>query len=322
MKSKKAVLIASTIVMLVLIFVANPAVAETRDLDLAMVLWRGETQAEKGFKDNLKKMGYQVSYTIYNAGNKRNEFAKTLATINFNQFDYVYTFGTSASQLTKVLLDNRVPHIFNAVTAPVKSNIVDSMNSTGGNISGVGHNFHVKLQIKNARNVHKFTRLAYLFNPRESNSKVIRTNLMKLGKDLNFQLVSLRCAPDTPMLKDNLSKLVSKSIDVDAVYLPADSYIVSSASMIVSQLNTAKIVSIGAIREYIDHGALLGTVGDYYELGRLAATVLDTHQKGIPLQNIPVQLQGKFLFVINKTTADMLSIKIDRRMLDKAIFVK
>ncbi|MFQ5936416.1 MAG: hypothetical protein ACE5LB_08420, partial [Acidiferrobacterales bacterium] len=42
-----------------------------KELNIAMVLWRGETEAELGFKEGLQELGYSVRYTILNAGQDR-----------------------------------------------------------------------------------------------------------------------------------------------------------------------------------------------------------------------------------------------------------
>lgn len=41
--------------------------AGSKDLNIAMILWRGETKAEQGFKGGLKELGYTAR-----AGNKQN----------------------------------------------------------------------------------------------------------------------------------------------------------------------------------------------------------------------------------------------------------
>ncbi|MBE9540983.1 MAG: ABC transporter substrate-binding protein, partial [Proteobacteria bacterium] len=43
---------------------SNSAFAAGKTLKIAMLLWRGETKAEQGFKDGLKELGYSVDYTI------------------------------------------------------------------------------------------------------------------------------------------------------------------------------------------------------------------------------------------------------------------
>ncbi len=122
----------------------------------------------------------------------------------------------------------------------------------------------------------------------------------------------------------NLQKLIDKSVVVDAVYLPSDSFLISSAKLIGSQLRVAKIKSIGSIKAFIDNGALIGVVPDYYEMGRAVATIVDRHQKGEMLQDIPVH-QGyrtkEPILMINKTTSDILDFNIPVALLKKAIIV-
>jgi putative ABC transport system substrate-binding protein len=92
--------------------------------------------------------------------------------------------------------------------------------------------------------------------------------------------------------------------------------------LIGSRLKTAKIKSIGAIKRFIENGALMGVVVDYYQLGKTAAGILDRHQKGEKLQNIPIKRVEKPYLVINKTTSDILNINIPEAVLEKATIVK
>ena len=43
-----------------------------------MLLLRGETDAEQGFKDGLRELGYSVRYRTVNAGRDQSEFARSL----------------------------------------------------------------------------------------------------------------------------------------------------------------------------------------------------------------------------------------------------
>lgn len=52
--------------------------ASGKSLRIAMVLWRGETQAEQGFKDGLEELGYSVQYNIMNAGQDKKKVARIL----------------------------------------------------------------------------------------------------------------------------------------------------------------------------------------------------------------------------------------------------
>mgnify|MGYP000406136197 CR=1 FL=1 len=301
--------------------VEKKLVENNKELKIALVLWRGETKSEVSFMKKLKNLGYKIKYTVYNAQNQRYKFPDVLRMVNFKEYDYVYTFGTTASQMCKRLIDNKVPQIFNIVSAPVMANVVDSMGNSGGNISGVSNQVPLELQIQTALSVFKFTRLALFFNPREQNSMIIRSKLIHLGQKYNFEVVSLR-SPIKDMLNENLKKLSNGTIDVDAVYLPADSFIVSNAKLIGQTLRDAKIKSIGAIKEYVEKGALIGTVTDYVKLGEMAANILDKHQRGTPLNRIPVQIQKKPILVLNKTTRDLLDIDINKKIIKSAVLIK
>jgi putative ABC transport system substrate-binding protein len=135
-------------------------------------------------------------------------------------------------------------------------------------------------------------------------------------------VIDLRIPPLQKKLQENLQKLVDGSILVDAVYLPSDSFLVSNAKLIGSQLRIAKIKSIGEIMSFIENGVLMGVVIDYYELGKAVAKIVDRNQKGEKLQDIPIEKIKKTSLVINKTTSDILDIKIPEAILKKTTIVK
>ena len=47
---------------------------------------------------------------------------------------------------------------------------------------------------------------------------------MEVTRPLGIEVVDLRSAPALDMLQENLQKLRNKTMAVDAVYLPADSF--------------------------------------------------------------------------------------------------
>jgi len=312
------------LILVTLLVFSNSLLAGEKSLKIAMILWRGETRAESGFKDGLKELGYSVEYIIINAGQDIKKLGLLLSKIKpkFDEFDYIYTFGTTVSRRTRVIVNDRVPQIFNVVTDPVGAGIVQGMESSGGNISGMSDAIPISVQIKSALEVIKFNKLGIFFNPREKNSMIIRKELYNIAKDFDFEVIDLRSPPVQKMLQENLQKVIDKSILVDAVYLPSDSFLVSNAKLIGSQLRAAKIKSIGEIQSFIENGVLMGVVIDYYQLGRAAAKIVDRHQKGEKLQNIPIGKVKEPYLLINKTTSDILNIKIPEAVLKKAIIVE
>jgi putative ABC transport system substrate-binding protein len=324
---KKIFMCSMCLAFIISLALSNSAFAAGKTLRIAMLLWRGETKAEQGFKDGLKDLGYSVEYTMLNAKQDREEMRRILNSEiapKLNDLDYIYTFGTTVSKMTKISIQDRVPQLFNIVTGPVESGIVQSMQKTGGNIGGVTHRIPVSVQIAAAFNIIPFKRLGLLFNPREKNSMIQREKLYQIAKEFYFEVVDLRSPPALDTLKKNLQKLIDKSVVVDAVYLPSDSFLISKAKLIGAQLRVAKVKSIGSIKAFIDNGALIGVVPDYYEMGRAVTTIVDRHQKGEMLQDIPVY-QGyrtkEPILMINKTTSDILDFNIPEALLKKAVIV-
>ncbi len=325
---KKIFMCSMYLAFIISLTLSNSAFAAGKTLRIAMLLWRGETAAERGFKDGLKELGYPVEYTILNAGQDREELRRILNSDivpKLNDLDYIYTFGTTVSRMTKIFIRDRVPQLFDIVSGPVESGIVQSMQKTGGNIGGVTHCIPVSVQIAAAFNIIPFKRLGLLFNPREKNSMIQREKLYHIAKEFYFEVVDLRSPPALDTLKKNLQKLIDKSVVVDAVYLPSDSFLISQAKLIGAQLRVARVKSIGSIRDFIDNGALIGVVPDYYEMGRIVAIIVDRHQKGEKLHDIPVQ-QGYRIkqptLMINKTTSEILNFSIPDALKEKAIIVE
>jgi putative ABC transport system substrate-binding protein len=304
---------------------SNMLVTGSKNLKIAMFLWRGETEGEKGFKDGLKALGYSLDYTTMTAGQDRKELGRLLREElepRINDFDYIYTFGTTASQMTRDFVKDRVPQIFNIVADPVGVGIVQSMEAPGGNISGASNGIPMLLQIETALKIIQFKRLGILFNPREKNSMVERQKLQDIAEKFHFELIDLRSPPAQDMLEQNLQALVNKSVVVDAVYLPLDSYMQSNAKLIVYKLRDAKVKSIGTTKDYTENGALIGVVPDYQQLGKAVASIVDRHQKGEKLHNIPIEITKEPTLMINKTTADLLQITIPEDILKKAVLVE
>lgn len=295
---------------------AGSASAADQELRVAMLLWRGETEAEAGFKDGLEELGYQTSFEIYDAAQDLSRLGTMLRTINSNlvSYDYVYTFGTTVSRRAQVVLGTKIPQIFNIVTDPVAAGIIDSLDSPGLTIGGGSDMIGIAQQLDEVRRLLTFSKLGFFFNPREKNSLIIREELYRYARENGFEVIDFRSPPVDQLLEQNLEALSEPTAIVDAVYFAPDSYLGSEAALIGSQLRRAGIISISQIRTLIEHGVLIGVAGDYYSLGKRVAAIVDRHQRGTPFEQIPVERFRTFKLLINRTTADLLGVKFDQSL--------
>jgi len=318
--SFRLVILLAVIVALLLPMTASGA----KRLRIAMVLWRGETTAEKGFKDGLKDLGYQADYVVMNAGQDRGELGRILREElkpKLDGLDYVYVFGTTATLATRVIVQDKVPIIYNVVADPVGAGIVKSAEASGGNIAGVTNEIPLSLQLETALKVIPIRRLGVLFNPREKNAMLVRDKIQTFAAPLKIEVVDLRSPPAQDMLQENLKKLRDGTVAVDAVYLPADSFIVSNAKLLGEELRAAKVKSIAAIDTYVERGALLGTVPEYADLGKLAASIVHRHQGGQRLHDMPVLADREPVLMINGGTSRALGVTIPDAVRKRAVVV-
>jgi putative ABC transport system substrate-binding protein len=302
----------------------TPSAAQ-KDLKIAMITWRGETKSEQGFKDGLKELGYSVQYTVMDAGQDKTKLGHILREElqpKLKSFDYVYTFGTTVTKAIKQIINNQVPQIFTVVVDPVGAGIVRSMTSSGANIGGSSINIPLSLQIDSALKVTSFKTLGLLFNPREKNSNLVRDQLLNLAASRHFEIVDLRSPPAMNSLKQNLQKLKDRSIAVDAVFLPADSFCLTNSKLIGTELRAANTGSIAAVRKYVDDGALMGLVPDYYKLGKAAAAIVDKHEKGGQLADMAIFTDSEPKMLINMTTARALKVEIPENVLANATVIR
>ncbi|MBT8346854.1 MAG: ABC transporter substrate-binding protein [Desulfofustis sp.] len=299
--------------MIIFLIQAFHVSAADQELRIAMLLWRGETEAEAGFKSGLQELGYQTTFEIHDAAQDLSKLGAILRSINNNliAYDYVYTFGTTVSRRAKVVIGGKLPQIFNIVTDPVGAGIVNSLDSPGPTIGGGSDRIGITRQLDEVGRMLTFKKLGFFFNPREKNSLITRDELHRYGKEKGFEVVDFPSPPVDRVLQRNLQMLSDSPDLVDAVYLAPDSYLSSEGALIGTKLREAKIVSITQIRSLIEHGVLIGIAGDYHELGRAVASIVDRHQQGMVFEKIPVAHFTNLKLLMNKSSADLLGLELD-----------
>jgi len=293
------------IILMLIIFLIKTA--DSKIIRITMITWRGETDAERGFKEGMRRLGYTVKYTHLDAGQDKKRLQEIINKIPQTSPDIIYTFGTTVTTAVVKQFKN-IPIIFVIVTQPVRSGIVKSMKGSGTNVAGVTHGIPVKSNLKAiGKIIKKLKKLGLIFNPNEKNSIIIRDTLRLLAAKKNFILI------ESPVYrKDDIKMAAYKIIKakVDIVYLPSDSLVVSNAAEVVEYFNQHKIPTLGTLEAYVTkNNALIGLIIRYYEVGRLAAIICDKILKGENPGDIPIK-RPKVRYVVNLRTAKRIGVKI------------
>ncbi|MDR3517591.1 MAG: ABC transporter substrate binding protein [Azospirillaceae bacterium] len=149
-------------------FMACPAVAQ--DKKVLLVLWKGETNAEKAFKEKLAGLGQNVVFETINAEEDRTKLAMAIRPltddINARKFSAIYTYGTVGTQVAKTVITNDTPIVFNIVFDPVQAGLMKTMQEPGGSITGVTNGVTIPAQFDKFKTVAPIKNLVIVFDPR------------------------------------------------------------------------------------------------------------------------------------------------------------
>ena len=286
---------------------ANSAAEDRPAPNIAMIMWRGETDAERGFVDGMRQFRSPVSFVRYHADQDIERLKQIIFDIRHNKpADLIYVFGTTATQ--KVLREiHDIPVVFNIVNRPVASGIIQSWESSGNNATGASNQVPVKSQLKALRKVIKFKRLAIIYNPREANSRIQRDIAFGLQHDMDFTLEDFKIAYPSdisavmPLLKGNL----------DAVFIPADSLMVSMGDDLARWLNSLKLASLASVESMVvEQGLLFGLQPSFYQLGLIVADKAQRILNGESPSDIPTSQGDCFYITINMKTAQKIDLQI------------
>jgi putative ABC transport system substrate-binding protein len=288
-----------TIAVLFLALVPAWAYAAQKRAHILMVTWRGETEAEKGFKKGMEAAGYAVDYTTFDAKQNKDSLSKFMDGLDRSKkIDLIYTFGTTATQVAMSKIKD-VPIVFTIVADPVSAGIAASWESSGNNVTGASHLVPFESQYKALSRVKKITKLGMIYNPKEANSVIARDQMKRLGVENGYTLVEA-IVSDKSEIEKAVQALIGK---VDYIYLPSDSLIISNGADVMRLINRYRIPTFSAVEGLVrDNGALVGLVSSYFKVGELAAQKAVKVLEGAKPTEVPVGTLVTFSFLVNAKT--------------------
>lgn len=278
---------------------------------IAMITWRGETDAEKGFVDGMMPFQPPVTILKHHANQDLQRLQRIILQIRRHPVDLIYVFGTIATQsVLKEIHD--IPVVFNIVNRPVVAGIIQSWNRSGNNATGASNQVPVESQLKALKKVIKFRRLGIIYNPREPNSRIQRNIANGLQERMDFSLEDYKIAYPSdmaavmPQLKGN----------VDAVFIPADSLMITLGDNLARWINDFNLPSLATVETMVlEHGMLLGLQPSYYQLGLMAAEKAQGILNGKSPSDIPSSRLDFFQMTVNMKTASKIDVQIPMSIL-------
>ncbi|MBI1208321.1 MAG: hypothetical protein GC191_13680 [Azospirillum sp.] len=310
-------------------FAGRAAAAETEQVAAAhrfriwMVTFRGWTATDQGFKSYLERRRIPVELVHRDVDGKRERLAEIVAEIRAQRPDLVYSWGTTVTlgllgrhdDADRSAYLNEVPVIFLNVTDPVASRIVPNLAPTGRNIAGSTFVAPVSAQLQAMRGYRPVTRIAAIFNPKESNAVGMVRDMAALAETQGVTLVSHPVPVEegaTRPASASIAEVVEgiKADRAEFVYVPPDSFLSSHSDDLVAAAIPFKLPIFAAAEGAFDAaGTLMGLFARYFNIGQLGGYQAERILlEGAAPGTMAIESLQRYSLVISMNTARKLDL--------------
>jgi putative ABC transport system substrate-binding protein len=273
-----------------------------------------------GIKATFFEVGYRenrsVIFDYYEARNDEIQSIRLVEKIKAGSYDLVLSLGTRSTQILQENEFVEAPVLFSGVFDPVNAGIVPSLDGSGTNFAGSSHRQEFSKQFTYFREiVPSVKRLGIIYRYGEVNSLVQVVEVQSAKNSLGLTEVYPSPAQDA----DDLERATLEIIDkVDAIYLPADILVSSSAALKIRDVAiTRKIPVFSALVDPTKYGALVSTYTDLFVLGKQVGRMAIRIIYGVEPGTMPIEFQQVPNVVVNRETAEFIEITIPESMKDK-----
>ncbi len=269
-----------------------------------------------GFDDGLREAGYENGKSVIivprsAAGDPQGLTSLAEAAVQQHPAA-IYSLGTQASQA--VFGDTKTVNIiFGAVTDPVKAGFYDgSLSKPLGNITGTQDLWPYAAQFDLiAQLVPQAKKIGILYNAAEVNSQVSVEHIRTECQKHHLQLLE-RTITDESQITAAVNGLIQSG--VDALFVPADNSVQTSARTVIAAANIAHIPVFTGIPGIVELGAI-GTVGtNYYQLGKVNGAQAAKILRGAAARTLPVEIADKGDLYLNLSAANKLGLKVSEQL--------
>ena len=261
-----------------------------------------------GFQKAIEDAGLEVEYKKENAQND-NSLNSTIANdLVSSGVDLIFANSTPSAQAVAALTED-IPIVFTSVTNAVDAELVDSMESPGGNVTGTvdTHPDAIPNTIAFLKNELGAKNVGMVFNAGEQNSRssvdAVKEEMAKVG--LNVIEASVSTSAE---VKQATESLIGK---VDSLYIITDNTVVSALESVVDVANEHKLPMMVGEFDSVKRGGLGAYGFEFYDIGYEAGEMAVKILKGESTPaDLAVQYPQNLKFVLNKNTVDALGIEV------------
>lgn len=273
----------------------------------------------KGFEDELKSLGVNADIIYKNSQGDTGVAGVIAQKFVSDKSDLIFGIATVSAQAAKQSTD-KIPVLFSAVTDPVNSQLVKTIDKVGGNVTGTTDATPMEKQLGLFQKIDpKIKKVGIIYNTSESNSEIQVANAKEIGAKLGLEIraVGVNNINDIPQA---VNSMISK---VDGFYTITDNIVASAINLISMAANERGMVTIGAEEAHVKGGILLTDGLSYYELGRqtgrMAKEILVDGKKP---EDMPVETLANTTKVVNVKTMNNLKLNKELPVFEGAEFIE
>ncbi|MCZ2259536.1 ABC transporter substrate-binding protein [Sporosarcina sp. G11-34] len=264
--------------------------------------------AYDGFKKAIEDAGLDVEYDVQIAQGDNSNNTTIAENLVSSNVDLIFANSTGSAQaaLSKT---TEIPIIFTSVTDAVGAELVESMESPGGNVTGTidNHPEAIPNTMKFLKEELGAKNVGMVFNSGEQNSRAQVDAVKEMLAEMDMTVVEASVSTSAEV-KQATESLLGQ---VDALYIITDNTVVNALESVIDVANANKIPMMVGEFDSVKRGGLAAYGFEYfdigYEAGEMAAKVLKGESKPADL---PVQVPQNLKFVMNKDTADTIELEI------------
>lgn len=271
--------------------------------------------ARLGFEEGLEELGVEAEINYQNAQGEIPNTVSIAQKFVKDEVDLIYTIATSPAQSAKQAT-TEIPILFSAVTDPVAAELVETMDSPGGNITGTSDESPMYEQLKLFKDLDStINKVGIIFNTSEENSNIQLERAKEIGKELGIEIVEvgISTTSDIPQAVDSIIK------KVDGIYTITDNMVASAINVVAEKAIENNMITVGAEDAHIKGGILLTNGISYYELGKQTAEMAkQILVDGKSPSDIPSASSENTKKTFNKTTLEKLGLDMDNEVFSQA----
>ena len=263
--------------------------------------------ATKGFKQAIADAGIEAKYIDQNANGDNSANLSIAQKLVGENVDLIFANSTPSAQAVKGLT-TEIPIVFTSVTDAVSAELIESMESPGGNVTGT-MDLHPDTITKMIDFITQLglSKVGMVYNAGEPNSVVQVTAVKEAASAKGIEIFEAS-ATTSADVRQATESLLGK---VDSFYIITDNTVVTALESVIEVANANKLPLIVGELDSVARGGLAAYGFDYfdigYEAGLKAAEIL---VGGKSPEDIPSTYPANLKLLINKATAETIGLEI------------